>query len=87
MSQYTTIGHSISLPALRDYIITHKVDQGDSIVLSAQDFKEIVEEIKTSGEGLPDFPVTLLGVIITKDTTDSVPIGKVHIVKNDKPYL
>jgi len=87
MSIYTTIGHKISLPALRDYIITHKVDQGDSIVLSVQDFKEIVEEIKNSGEGLPDFPVTLLGVIITQDSTDAVPIGKVHIVKNDKPYL
>jgi len=89
MSGYITIGKKITLPLLRDYIITHKIDQGDSLVLHATDYKELVHEIKisTTEETLPDFPLTMLGVIITQDPTDAVPIGKIQIVKNEKPYL
>jgi len=85
MSEYTFIGDKISLPAIRDYIISHKINEGDTIVVSPTDFSGIIDEIKASGEGFPDIPLTLLGVIITKD--DGVPIGKIQIVKNEKPYL
>ena len=87
MSEFITIGKKITLPLLRDYIITHKIDQGDSIILNLHDLKELYHEIKLSGETLPDIPLTLLGVVITQDATDAVPIGKLQIVKNEKPYL
>lgn len=87
MSGYINIGKRITLPLLRDYIITHKIDQGDTIVLNLHDLKTLVQEAKASEETLPDFPLTMLGVILTQDPTDAVPIGKIQIVKNEKPYL
>ena len=87
MSQFITIAKQITLPLLRDYIITHKIDKGDSIVLNPIDLKELFEEIKRSGEDTPDIPIEMLGVIITQDATDAIPIGKIQIVKNEKPYL
>lgn len=87
MSEFIFIGNTISVYALRDYIMRHKIDAGDSLVLNPHDFEIIIQEIKTSAEGLHDFPVKLLEVIITKDTTNTIPIGKLQIVKNEKPYL
>lgn len=87
MSQFITIGKQITLPLLRDYIITHKVDPGDVIALNISDLKEIHQEILSSGEPMPDIPLTLLGVVITHDASEEVPAGKLQIVKNDKPYL
>ena len=86
MSQSIFIGKQISLPALRDYIITHTIDAGDTLVLNPHDYKLIIEELKHSEDGLPDFPLTMLGVIVTQDSTDTVPIGKLQIVKNDENY-
>jgi len=87
MSEFIFIGNAISVYALRDYIMRHKVDATDALILNPHDFDALLQEMKTSSEGLPDFPVTILQVIITKDTTDTVPIGKLQIVKNEKSYL
>lgn len=87
MSAFIFIGNKISVPSLRDYILSHKIDAGDSLVFHTHDYDTVVQEMKTSAEGLPDFPLQLLNVILTKDLTDTVPIGKVQIVKNEKPYL
>ena len=86
MSEYLFIGDKINVPALRDYFISHRIDAGDSVVINRHDYHELIEEIKASGDGFPDIPLKVLGVIITPDPTDSVPIGKVQIVKNDKQY-
>ncbi|GEP52332.1 hypothetical protein FNO01nite_30040 [Flavobacterium noncentrifugens] len=86
MSEFITIAKKITLPLLRDYIITHKIDQGDTIVLNQKDLKELFDEIKRLGEEMPDIPLEMLGVIITQDATDTIPIGKIQIVKNEKPY-
>ena len=87
MSEYIFIGDKISMPALRNYFISNRIDAGDTVVINRLDFHEIIEEIKASGEEFPDIPLTMLGVIITPDPTDSVPVGKVQIVKNDIPDL
>jgi len=87
MSQFTTIAKKITLPLLRDYIITHKIDKGDTIVLNQNDLRELFDEIKRLGEETPDMPLEMLGVILTQDATDTIPIGKIQIVKNEKPYL
>ena len=87
MSQFIFIGNQISVYTLRDYIMRHKIDATDTLILNPHDFDALIHDMKTSGEGLPDFPVKILEVIIVKDTTDTVPIGKLQIVKNEKPYL
>lgn len=74
----------MSVAGIRDYIITHRIDQGDTLVLSHQDFDHLVQDMKNSAEGIPDIPIKILNVIITQDSTDTVPIGKVQIVKNEK---
>lgn len=86
MSEYTFIGSKISFPTIRDYIFTHKLNPGDTIVLHRHDFDELVQEMKTSGEELPEIPMTLLGVLITQDPTENVPLGKVQIVNNERQY-
>ncbi len=86
MSQYTFIGEKLSMAALRAYIITHKVNEGDSLVLNSYDYRALIEEVKAVNDEFPDLPLELLGVIIAKDSTDSVPIGKVQIVNSEKPF-
>lgn len=86
MSEFIVIGQTITLPALRDYIIDHRIDQGDTLVVNPVDYHEIIHEVKTVNETLPDFPLKLLSVLIVQDTTDTVPIGKLQIIKNDKPF-
>ena len=87
MSEFIFIGDQISIYTLRDYIMRHKVDATDSLILNPHDFELIIQEMKASPEGITDFPMKILEVIITKDTTNDVPIGKLQIVKNEKSYL
>jgi hypothetical protein len=81
MSQQFTIGKEISIRVLRDYVIEHKVDKGDSIVLSALNYEHILDEIRHSGESIP-VPINVLGILLLKDTTNSVETGKIQIIKN-----
>jgi hypothetical protein len=83
MSEFVVVGHAISIASIRDYLFAKKIDKGDTLVLNPTDYESIGEEIKNSEEPI-DIPVNVLGVLLVKDTTDSVPVGKVQIVKNDK---
>ncbi len=84
MSTLVTIGHSITFPVLRDYIITHRIDAGDSIVVHPNDYENLVLEVKHSDAGAAGLPIDVLGVRITHDGTDTIPIGKMQVVKNEK---
>lgn len=86
MSQFISIGHAISVPSLRDYIIAHRIDEGDSIVVSPSDYQHIIDDAKATNDTVPDFPIKVMGVIIVKDSTDEVPVGKIQIVKNEKQF-
>ena len=83
MSEFVVVGHAISIASIRDYLFAKKIDKGDTLVLNPSDYDSIGEEIKNSEEPI-DIPVNVLGVLLVKDTTDTVPVGKVQIVKNDK---
>lgn len=83
MSEFVTIGHSISTAAIRDYLFAKKIDKGDSLVLNIMDYEHILDEIRSSDEPV-DVPLNVLGVLLVKDTSDSVPVGKVQIIKNEK---
>lgn len=82
MSQQFTLGKEISIRLLRDYIIEHKVNPGDSIVVNPMNFEHLVEEARKSPEGI-DIPMKIVGVIIAKDNTAGVEVGKIQIVKNE----
>lgn len=82
MSQQITLGKEISVRLLRDYIIEHKINPGDSIVVNPLNFEHLIEEARKSPEGIA-IPLKLLGIIIAKDNTASVDIGKIQIVKNE----
>lgn len=86
MSEYIFIGTKITIPLLRDYIITHKVNPGDYIILNPKDFEEIIHEVQNSGEGMPDIPFKILGVLINQDQNLNVPFGKIQIVNSEKPF-
>lgn len=83
MSEFVIIGDHISIATIRSYLFAKKIDQGDSLVLSATDFEHILDEIRHSEEPV-DIPLNVLGVLLTKDTSGDIPIGKVQIVKNEK---
>lgn len=83
MSEFVIIGDHISIATIRGYLFSKKIDQGDSLVLNAVDFEHILDEIRHSGEPI-DIPLNVLGVLLIKDTSGDVPIGKVQIVKNEK---
>lgn len=85
MSTLVTIGHTITFPTLRDYIITHRIDSGDSIVVSPQDYEGLVHEVKQSGDGVAGLPIKVMGVLVTQDATDTIPVGKLQVIKNERP--
>ncbi|HEX8561516.1 MAG TPA: hypothetical protein VF676_00930 [Flavobacterium sp.] len=86
MSEYIFVGSKITFPALRDYIIGHRLNEGDIVVLNPKDFEEIIHEIKTTGDGIPDIPINVLGVLIKQDHDLNVPVGKVQIINAEKPF-
>lgn len=83
MSEFVVIGSYISTATIRDYLFAKKIDKGDSLVLNAMDFEHILDEIRHSEEPV-DIPLNVLGVLLIKDTSGDVPVGKVQIVKNEK---
>lgn len=83
MSQQIFIGNPISFKSIRDYIFDHKVNKGDSIVINPMDFKGLIEEIKHSNEETFEIPINVFGVLLIQDTTDSVELGKIQIIKNE----
>ncbi|MFD2603507.1 MULTISPECIES: hypothetical protein [Flavobacterium] len=83
MSEFVIIGDHISIATIRSYLFAKKIDQGDSLVLNAVDFEHILDEIRHSEESV-DIPLNVLGVLLLKDTSGDIPIGKVQILKNEK---
>ena len=82
MGQIVFIGSKISFISLRDYIFDHKVNQGDTVVLHPQNYESILDEIRQSQESIA-IPINIFGILLVKDTTDTVELGKIQIVKNE----
>ncbi|MXN90246.1 hypothetical protein GR160_03320 [Flavobacterium sp. Sd200] len=83
MSEFVVIGQAISVASIRDYLFAKKIDKGDSIVLNPTDYEHILDEIRNSDEAI-DIPLNVLGVLLIKDTSGNVPVGKIQIVEDDK---
>ena len=83
MSEFVILGSTISISSIRGYLFAKKIDKGDSLVLNAMDYENLLEEIRNSDEPI-DIPLNVLGVLLIKDPNDDVPVGKVQIVKNEK---
>ena len=82
MGQIIFIGSKISFTSLRDYIFDHKVNLGDTIVLHPTNYESILEEVRESQESI-DLPLNVFGVLLIKDTTHTVDLGKIQILKNE----
>lgn len=82
MGQQVFIGSEISFKSLRDYIFVHKLEKGDTIAIHPQNYENILEEIKNSEEPI-DIPINVFGILLVKDTSDTVELGKVQIIKNE----
>ena len=83
MSEFVVIGNNISTATIRDYLFAKKINKGDSLVLNLMDYENILDEIRNSDEPI-DIPINVLGVLLIKDTSGDVPVGRVQIVKNEK---
>lgn len=83
MPEYVVIGSKINTASIRDFLFAKRIDRGDSLVLNPIDYEHLLEEIRHSGETIP-VPLDVLGVLITKDPSGEVPLGKVQIVEDDK---
>lgn len=80
MAQYLSIGKTISFESIRDYIFTNKLSSADSIVLNIADFESLIYEMRIKSEHGIQTPIKILDVIITTETSDSVPVGKLEVV-------
>lgn len=83
MSEFVVLGNTITVAAIRSYLFAKKIDKGDSLVINPMDYENILDEIRNSDEPL-DIPLNILGVLLIKDTTGNVPLGKVQIIENEK---
>lgn len=83
MSEFVVLGNTISVASIRSYLFSKKIDKGDSLVINPMDYENLLDEIRNSEEPV-DIPLNVLGVLLIKDTTGNVPLGKVQIIKNEK---
>ncbi len=83
MPEFVVIGNPINVASIRDYLFAKKIDKGDSLVLNIADYDTLVEEVKHSGEPI-DIPFNVFGVLILKDSSNTIPAGKVQIIEDDK---
>jgi hypothetical protein len=83
MSEFVVVGNTISVASIRSYLFAKKIDKGDTLVLNPMDYENIIDEIRNSDEPV-DIPLNVLGVLLVKDTSGEVPLGKVQIVEDDK---
>lgn len=83
MPEYVVIGSKINIASIRDFLFSKRIDKGDTLVLNPTDYEHLLEEIKHSGDPIP-VPLNVFGVLITKDPTNEIPLGKVQIVGDDK---
>lgn len=81
MSEYIALSGRVSTAAIRNFLFEKRVDKGDTLVLNPMDYEYVIDEMRNSDEPV-DIPLNVLGVLLTK--SDSVPAGKVQVVKNDK---
>jgi len=82
MSEFVVVGDHITVASIRSYLFAKKIDQGDSLVLNPMDYEHLIGDIKNSGEAI-DIPLNVLGVLLVKDTSGDVPVGKIQIIKNE----
>lgn len=82
MPNHTTLGTEINVASIRDFLFSGNVEPGDSLVLNETDYNRIAAEFK-AGEQPIEIPLTILGLTIMKDTTATLPAGKIHVIKND----
>lgn len=82
MGQQVFIGSKISFAAIRNYIFDHKLNKGDTLAVHPQNYEDLIAEAK-KGEDPIDIPFDMLGVLVIKDTTDTVEHGKILIIKNE----
>lgn len=83
MSEFFVVGDHITVASIRSYLFAKRIDKGDSLVLNPMDYEHLIGDIKESGEPI-DIPLNVLGVLLVKDPSGEVPVGKVQIVKNEK---
>ncbi|KOS04974.1 hypothetical protein AM493_02155 [Flavobacterium akiainvivens] len=83
MSEFVVVGDHITVASIRSYLFAKRIDKGDTLVLNPMDYEHLVGDIKESGEPI-DIPLNVLGVLLAKDPSGDVPVGKVQIVKNEK---
>lgn len=83
MSEFVVLGNTISVASIRSYLFSKKIDKGDSLVINPMDYENLLDEIRNSEEPV-DIPLNVLGVLLIKDTTGNVPLGKVQIIENEK---
>lgn len=83
MSEFVVVGDHITVASIRSYLFAKRIDKGDTLVLNPMDFEHLIGDIKESGEPI-DIPLNVLGVLLVKDTSGDVPVGKLQIVKNEQ---
>ncbi|MFL9843298.1 hypothetical protein [Flavobacterium rhizosphaerae] len=83
MSEFVSIGSKITVASIREYLFANKIEKGDSLIVSPADYEHLIEDSKRSGEPV-QVPLNILGVLLVKDNTGNVPVGKLRIVKNEK---
>lgn len=83
MSEFVVVGDHITVATIRSYLFAKKIDKGDTLVLNPMDYEHLIGDIKHSGEPI-DIPLNVLGVLLAKDASGDVPVGKLQIVKNEQ---
>ena len=84
MSDYISIGENITFSSIREYISNNEIAAGNTILLNIADFEALIFEMRTHTQEGIELPIKVQDVLITSDTTDTVPKGKILLKENHK---
>ncbi|WP_026729483.1 hypothetical protein [Flavobacterium denitrificans] len=77
------IGQKITLKTIRDCILDLKLSEDRIILLNSQNFDDIVLEYLDFYNESIEIPYYLLGVLISEDNSNKVPLNRIGIINDD----
>jgi hypothetical protein len=78
------IGKIILIKSIRDFILDAKLTENDTILLNQVNFDNIVIEFRNTYNESINSHYFLLSILIKEDDSNSVPLNRVGVIKNDK---
>lgn len=73
----------ISIKSLRDFILDNGLTENDTLLLNQVDFDDLAIEYRETYNDSIVIPYFLLGILIQDDSSRSIPLKRIGVIKAD----